>query len=119
MKQFLLRIDPLVWFLFGQGLLVGTILLTGWILVVGLAVPLGIVPAEALSFDRAYSLASSLVGRLVLLALIVTPIWKGAHHLRHFALDHGGYERDTAVATVLYAIATLGSVLGLIAVVRL
>jgi fumarate reductase subunit D len=118
-KQLLQKLDPLIWFVFGQGLLFGTILLTGWILVVGLAVPLGLVSPEALAFERAYRLASHPLGRLVLFALVVLPIWKGAHHLRHLALDHGGHERDPAVATALYALATLGSVLGLVAVVRL
>lgn len=119
MKQFLLKIEPVVWLLFGQGLLIGTMLLTGWILVVGLAIPLGLVPVEALPFERAHALASSIIGRLVLAALIVLPIWKGAHHLRHLSIDFRGADRDTVVAPILYAIATIGSLAGLLAVVRL
>ena len=42
MRGFLLRVEPLIWFLFGLGLLIGTMLLTGWILIVGLGVPLGL-----------------------------------------------------------------------------
>ena len=38
MKHLLLRLEPLIWLLFGQGILLGTMLLTGWILVVGLGV---------------------------------------------------------------------------------
>ena len=33
MKTLLLKLEPLIWFMFGQGILIGTILLTGWILV--------------------------------------------------------------------------------------
>ena len=33
----LLRLEPIIWLLFGQGILIGTILLTGWILVIGIA----------------------------------------------------------------------------------
>jgi fumarate reductase subunit D len=69
MKAFLLRVEPLIWLLFGQGILIGTILLTGWILVVGLLLPLGLVSPEALSYERAHMLGSSLIGRLVLAAL--------------------------------------------------
>ena len=62
MRQFLLRIEPVIWLLFGQGLLIGTMLLTGWIAVVGIAIPLGWLPSEylaqATSFDRAHALAS-------------------------------------------------------------
>ena len=41
MKHFLLRLEPLIWLLFGQGILIGTILLTGWLLVFGVALPFG------------------------------------------------------------------------------
>ena len=123
MRRFLLRIEPVIWLLFGQGLLIGTMLLTGWILVVGIAVPLGWLPAEylakATSFDRAHALASNPIGRLVLAALIILPLWKGAHHIRHLSIDFRGADRDVVVAPILYGVATLGSLAGLLAVVRL
>ena len=119
MKHLLLKLEPIIWLLFGQGILIGTILLTGWLLVVGVGVPLGIFPADGLAFERASALGSNLIGRLVLAALIVLPLWKGAHHIRSLSLDFGGASRDAAVATLAYGIAVLGSLLGLLAVVRL
>jgi fumarate reductase subunit D len=119
MKHLLLKLEPLIWLLFGQGILVGTILLTGWILVVGLGVPLGVVSADALSFERAHALAAHPLGRLFLLALLALPLWKGAHHVRSLSIDYGGLSRDAAVATLLYAIAALGSLAAIVAVVRL
>jgi fumarate reductase subunit D len=119
MKRCLLKLEPLIRLIFGQGILFGTILLTGWVLVVGIAIPLNIVSAEALSFERAHMLGSHIVGRMVLLGLIVLPLWKGAHHLRHTAIDGGGGDRDVVVAPILYLIATLGSVLGIVAVFRI
>jgi len=119
MKSLLLRLEPIVWLLFGQGILIGTILLTGWVLVVGLLVPLGIAPEGALAFERAHRLAANPIGRLLLLALVALPLWKGAHHLRSLSIDFGGAQRDAAVATLLYAIAAVGSVLAIVAVVRL
>ena len=119
MRDFLLRIEPVIWLLFGNGLLIGTMLLTPWILVIGIAAPLGLVSADALVFERVHALASSLIGRLVLMALIVLPIWKGAHHLRHLSIDLRGGDRDVVVAPILYAIAALGSLAGILAVVRL
>ncbi len=119
MKHFLLKIEPIVWLLFGQGILIGTMLLTGWILVVGLAVPLGIVAPDALAYERAHALASNPVGRLLLAALCALPLWKGAHHLRSLSIDFNGGGRDAAVASALYLIAALGSVLAIVAVVRL
>lgn len=119
MHRLLLRLEPVIWLLFGQGILIGTILLTGWLLVVGIAQPLGWVPAEALAYPRAHALAAHPIGRLVLLALCALPLWKGAHHLRSLSIDFGGGSRDTAVATALYAVAALGSLLAIAAVVRL
>ena len=36
MKGLLLQLEPLIWLMFGQGIMIGTMLLTGWVLVVGL-----------------------------------------------------------------------------------
>jgi fumarate reductase subunit D len=119
MKHLLLKLEPIIWLLFGNGILLGTILLTGWLLVVGIAMPLGIVGADALAYTRAHSLGANLIGRLVLAALIVLPLWKGAHHIRSLSLDFGGAHRDAMVSTVVYGIASLGSLLGLVAVIRL
>jgi succinate dehydrogenase subunit D len=117
MKDALLKLEPVIWLLFGQGILLGTMLLTGWILVVGVAAPLGLV--EPLGYEHAHSLASHFVGRLVLFALIALPLWKGAHHTRHIFIDVGGGDRDAAVAPLLYGLAGLGSLLALVAVIRL
>jgi fumarate reductase subunit D len=121
MKRLLLRFEPVIWLLFGQGILVGTILLTGWLLVMGIAAPLGLgfVSEDALSYERASMLASHWIGRLVLLGLIALPLWKGAHHLRSLSIDFGGGARDTVVAVILYGIADLGTLFAIIAVVRL
>jgi fumarate reductase subunit D len=119
MKGTLLRFEPLIWLLFGVGIMVGTILLTGWLLVVGVAVPLGIVAPDALDWSRASLLGAHPIGRAVLAGLIILPLWKGAHHLRHLSIDFSGGERDAVVAPILYAIASLGSVLAVVAVLRL
>lgn len=119
MKELLLRLEPVIWLLFGNGILIGTMLLTGWLLVVGLAAPLDLVPADALAYQRAHALAAHPIGRLVLAALIALPLWKGAHHMRHLSIDFGGGGRDTLVAPLLYGVALLGSLLAIVAVVRL
>ena len=119
MRHLLLKLEPVIWLLFGQGILIGTMLLTAYLLIIGLAIPLGIVPAEALSYERALALGSNLIGRLVLFALIALPMWKGAHHVRSLSIDFNGQARDAVVAPLRYGLALLGSVLALIAVVRL
>jgi fumarate reductase subunit D len=118
MKRLISKLEPLIWLMFGQGLLIGTMLLTGWVLVVGLGVPLGIVSPEALAFERAHMLGANLIGRLVLLGLIVLPLWKGANHIRHLFIDFGVH-KDHVIAPLMFGLATLGSLAGVVAVVRL
>ena len=86
---------------------------------VGLGAPLGLVSADALAFDRAYALGSSLIGRVLLVAIVALPLWKGAHHTRHVFIDAGGGDRDPMVASLLYLIAAFGSVMAIVAAVRL
>lgn len=119
MKSLLLKLEPIIWLLFGAGLSIGTMLLTGFVLIVGLAMPMGLVDAGALDYTRAYSLGSSLLGRLVLLGLIALPLWKGAHHLRSLSIDFRGGDRDGIVGGLLYAVAAVCSVIGIVAVIRL
>ena len=124
MRALLLKLEPIIWLLFGQGILIGTILLTPFVLVVGVLIPLGIVDASALSYQRAHSIATASflglpIGQLILAAILVLPLWKGAHHVRSLLIDFGGGERDGAVGSLLYAIALIGSVVGIVAVVAL
>ena len=117
MSHPLLKLEPLIWFLFGQGIMIGSILLTGWLLVVGVLAPMGIV--EPLSYAHAHAMASHPVGRLVLLGILALPLWKGAHHVRHFFIDRGHAEKDGTIGAIAYLVATAGSIAAPVAVVRL
>lgn len=124
MRTLLLKLEPLIWFMFGQGIMIGTMLLTGWILVVGILMPLGIVDPINLNYMRAKELATGSVlglpiAQLVLAALLVLPLWKGAHHVRSLLIDFCGGERDGLVGTILYLIAIVGSGMGIAAVIAL
>lgn len=119
MKRLILKFEPVIWFSFGGGFMVGCLLLPAYVFVTGIAAPLGWLPADALAYERAHELGASLAGRVLLLVLIVLPLWNGANHLRHVLLDFGGQARDEAMATLLYGLAAACSVLALIAVVRL
>ncbi len=124
MKSILLKLEPIIWLLFGQGILIGTMLLTPWILVLYLLIPFGVVDAEVLNYERAYRLATASVigipiGKLLLAAIAILPLWKGAHHVRSLLIDFGGGERDGIVGTILYLIAIVGSVAAVVGLVEL
>jgi fumarate reductase subunit D len=80
---------------------------------------MGLVDPTALEYSRAHSLASSGLGRLVLLGLIAPPLWKGAHHMRSLSVDFNGGDRDGVVGGLLYAAAAICSLLGILAIIRL
>ena len=115
MKRFIATLEPVWWGLFVTGTALSSILLPGWLLTVGL----GVGTADALSYERAHALGANLLGRAFLMVLVVACLWNGAHHLRHFSIDLGGLSRDTAVATLLYGLAAAGSLLAIVAAVRL
>lgn len=119
MKTLLLRLEPLVWALFGAGMMVAALAYPGWLLMVGLAEPLGVLSADALSYERALRLATHPIGRLVLVLVIALPLWAGAHHVRHVAIDFGAIAHDAWFGSFCYAVALAGSVLAVLAVVRL
>ena len=119
MKALLLRLEPIIWLLFGGGIMVGTLLLPGYLMTVTLGGPLGLLPEGALAFERAHAIASNPIGKIVLLAIIALPLWKGAHHTRALAVDMLGHHSDALVGSLLYAVAAIGSVLGILAVLAI
>ena len=115
----MLKLEPVIWALFGAGMMVVALAYPAYVLVVGLAGPLGVLPIDALSYERIHGLASSPIGRLVAVVLVALPLWAGAHHVRHVAIDFGGIARDGVVGPLCYAVALVGSVLAILAAAAL
>jgi len=116
MKTLLLKLEPVVWLLFGAGMMVGGFVLPAFIATVGLGL---IGDEQAFSYDRMYALLSSPIGRLVALAALALPLWGGAHHLRHVWIDFGGLKTDPLVGGFFYLLALGGSVAAIVAVTTL
>ena len=114
MKHFIHKIEPLLWFLFGNGMIIGSMLIPGVIL--GLI----LMPnAEALSYDRIHGFAVNPIGKVVLLVLIIFPLWKGAHHIRHVLKDLFRGTADTLIALLAYGGALAGTVCGILKVISI
>lgn len=116
MKALMLKLEPVIWLLFGAGMMVGGFVLPAWIATVGLGLVGG---ADAFSYDRMHAMFTHPIGRLAALAAMALPLWGGAHHLRHVSIDLGGLQRDPLVGGVLYALALGGSLAAIVAVVTL
>jgi fumarate reductase subunit D len=118
-KHLLLKLEPVIWALFGGGMMVGALLYPAYLLVVGVAAPLGIAPAEAVSYDRFFALASHPLGRLAFLAATALPLWAAAHHIRHLWIDFGQLKTDALFGMLCYGGAAVGSLFAIAAVIRL
>lgn len=118
MKKFLHAIEPLIWGPFVTGNFLGPLFYPALILGLGIAYPLGAIPAEALAYERAYSLATHPVVVIGLLVLVPLALLAGSHHLRHAVIDMGGGEHDGVVAPLLYGAWQVGAIATALAILR-
>ena len=81
--------EPIYWGLFGAGGVVTAMLLPIVVLITGILAPLGILPADTLSYDKIHGLATSWWGAPILFAIIALPICHGMHRIYHGLHDLG------------------------------
>ncbi len=109
---------PIVWGLFAAGGTFAAFVTPVMILVTGLAVPLGLMPAEALAYDRVAGVLQNPVVKVLAFLVIFLPAWHAAHRLRITAHDYG-LRADTAVMIVCYGLAAVATVLAAVALLRI
>ncbi|KAF0136751.1 MAG: fumarate reductase subunit D [Rhodospirillaceae bacterium] len=109
---------PIVWGPFAAGGTLAALVTPALILITGIAVPLGILSPETLSYDRAHAFAGNWLGKLILLAFVVLPAWHAAHRARITAHDFG-VRADGLVASAVYAMALIATVVAAAAVLKI
>jgi fumarate reductase subunit D len=117
-KKFVNAIEPLIWGPFVTGNFLTPLVFPAIVLVLGIAYPLGWVPADALSYERAHSLATNPITVLGILVVMPLAMLAGSHHLRFGLIDVGTAESDGPRALVLYGLWQLGAVVTALAVLR-
>jgi fumarate reductase subunit D len=105
------------WFLFAAGGTVLSFILPVMIFVTGIAPALGLF-SDALSYETMSAFVGNWLIKLIVLGVVTLACWHAAHRLRVCAHDFG-IRADGVVAVVLYGLAALGTLLSLIAVVRI
>jgi len=97
---------PIVWGPFAAG---GTLtaFLTPALVLLTLLVALGHAP-DLLSYDRLHAFAGHWLVKLVLVGVVFLSLWSAAHRLRITCYDLG-VRADTLVATIVYAVAGIGT----------
>ncbi len=109
--------EPIFWSLFGAGGVVVAFILPMLIFITGLAVPLGLLPIDVLSFDRLHSFALSWPGKLFIFVVISLPLWHGMHRIFLSLHDFGINKGRLFFKWLCYGLATLVSLLTIILLV--
>ena len=118
-KKLINALEPLIWGPFVTGNFLTPLVFPAVVGVLGIAYPLGWLPADALSYERAHGLATNPLAVVGLLAIIPLALLAGSHHLRFGIIDLGSAEHDGAVALLLYGLWQLGAIATAIAILRI
>ena len=98
----------LVWSLFAAGGTVTAFVFPA-LIALFLMVSLGYVPG-GLSYAGITDFAASWIGKIILFGVVFFSVWHAAHRMRVIFHDFG-VRADSVIATILYLLATLGTVL--------
>jgi fumarate reductase subunit D len=109
---------PIIWSLFAGGGMFSAFVTPIMVFATGIAVPLGLLSAEALSYERVLALVQNPFGKLVLFVVVFLPLWHAAHRLRA-TLHDLGVSAGPLVATACYGSAGVGSIAAALILLRL
>ena len=105
--------EPIWWSLFGAGGTWFAMITPVTVLVLGILVPMGVIDAEAMSYERVVNFATSIIGALFIIGTLALPMWHAMHRVHHGMHDlkiHAGLAGKVGC----YAFAGLKSVLSVI-----
>jgi fumarate reductase subunit D len=108
----LLRPEPMFWGLFSAGGFVAALVLPIFVAILGVAFPVGLLPRDALTYERVADLVRNPLAKLFLLALVSLPLFHWAHRFR-YAVHHqfGVHGLKRLVAVACYGTAVAGTAL--------
>ncbi|MFZ7143309.1 fumarate reductase subunit FrdD [Avibacterium avium] len=104
--------EPVVWLLFGAGGAISAVFFPVLVLIFGF-----LLPFDLISPDNIIAFASTWIGKLIILALLIFPAWCGIHRV-HLGL-HDFKVHIPAAGVIFYGLACLFSVLTIFAVFKI
>lgn len=99
---------PIFWSLFGAGGILSALIGPMLVFLTVVAVPLGLVPKQAMDYQRMLAFAHSGIGKLALLVVISLFLFHGMHRLYHTLHDFGVHIGPGAKA-LCHGLAALGT----------
>jgi fumarate reductase subunit D len=109
---------PIIWGLFAGGGTLAAFVVPVLVLITCLAIPLGLLPADILSYEHLSGLLQHPISKLIAFGVLFLVIWHAAHRMRITAHDLG-IRNDTLVAFICYGIAAAGTLLMLAALIAI
>ncbi|HHX8290617.1 fumarate reductase subunit FrdD [Vibrio diabolicus] len=105
--------EPIWWGLFGAGGTWFAMITPITVLVLGILVPLGVIDAEAMSYERVSEFATSIIGALFIIGTLALPMWHAMHRVHHGMHDLK-FHTDVIGKIACYAFAGLITALAVI-----
>jgi len=103
---------PIFWSLFGAGGMLAALIGPILVLTTGIAVPLGWLPADTLSYERALAFGRSVPGKLALFLVVALFLFHGMHRLYHTLHDFGVHV-GPGIKAACHGLAIAGSLMTL------
>jgi fumarate reductase subunit D len=100
---------PLIWSLFAGGGMLAAFVTPVMILITGIAIPMGLIASDVLAYERVLAFATNPIGKLILFAVVLLPLWHAAHRLR-MTLHDLGVGNKSAVVFVCYGGAGIATI---------
>jgi len=88
-KRYIRSHEPIFWGLFGAGGMLTAFLTPVMVVITGLLIPLGLMDAEHLSYEKLHQFVSSWYGAPIVLVLVALPLWHTLHRIFHSLHDLG------------------------------
>jgi len=105
------RKEPFWWGMFSLGGVIAALLVPIHIFMAGLAVPLGLLEPEVLSYEAMRQLVANPFVKLYLFVLVVLPLYHAAHRIRFSLYELGVREFRISMDFLCYGGALIGTVL--------
>lgn len=101
---------PIFWALFGAGGMLSALFGPALVLITGLAIPLGLLAPDTLSYPRVLAFAQHWLGKGFLFVIVALFLWHAAHRIFH-TLHDLGIHAGALAKLACYGLALLGTVI--------
>ena len=103
------RTEPFWWGMFSVGGVVAALLVPIHIFIAGLAIPLGLLDPEALSYENMSQVIAHPLAKVYLFVLVVLPLYHAAHRIRFSLYELGVREFRLSMDVLCYGGALIGT----------